>query len=198
VRLGLPLLRRQRGGVPGPEQIAHRRQQELRVFQPLGAVLAVMPWNFPFWQVFRFAAPALMAGNVGLLKHSSNVCGCALSIEEILHGAGVPKVRFRALLIGSKRVSRLIGAPEVKAVTLTGSTPAGRRSRQGRRGAQEDGAGARRQRSLRGARGCRPRGRGRGLRDVAADQQRPELRRREAVHRRRAVRRRSRSCSSRR
>src|SRR6185436_19606148 len=90
------------------------------------AVLAVMPWNFPFWQVFRFAAPALMAGNVGLLKHSSNVCGCALSIEEILHAAGIPKGAFRALLIESKRVSRVISAPEVKAVTLTGSTGAGR------------------------------------------------------------------------
>jgi len=85
----------------------------------------VMPWNFPFWQVFRFAAPALMAGNVGLLKHSSNVCGCALSIEEILHTAGVPRGAFRALLIESKRVARVISAPEVKAVTLTGSTPAG-------------------------------------------------------------------------
>jgi succinate-semialdehyde dehydrogenase/glutarate-semialdehyde dehydrogenase len=75
--------------------------------------------------VFRFAAPALMAGNVGLLKHSSNVCGCALAIEELLHGAGIPKDAFRALLISSARVARVITAPEVKAVTLTGSTPAG-------------------------------------------------------------------------
>jgi succinate-semialdehyde dehydrogenase/glutarate-semialdehyde dehydrogenase len=108
-----------------PEPVATDASKSFLTFQPLGAVLAVMPWNFPFWQVFRFAAPALMAGNVGLLKHSSNVCGCALAIEEILHGAGVPKDAFRALLIASKRVSRLIAAPEVRAVTLTGSTPAG-------------------------------------------------------------------------
>jgi succinate-semialdehyde dehydrogenase/glutarate-semialdehyde dehydrogenase len=95
-------------------------------FQPLGAVLAVMPWNFPLWQVFRFAAPALMAGNVGLLKHSSNVSGSALAIEEILQAAGFPKEVFRTLLVGSDRVASLIEAVEVKAVTLTGSTPAGR------------------------------------------------------------------------
>jgi succinate-semialdehyde dehydrogenase/glutarate-semialdehyde dehydrogenase len=95
-------------------------------FEPLGPVLAVMPWNFPLWQVFRFAAPALMAGNVGLLKHASNVSGCALAIEEILHGAGVPRDAFRALLVGSPRVAALVEAPEVVAVTLTGSTPAGR------------------------------------------------------------------------
>jgi succinate-semialdehyde dehydrogenase / glutarate-semialdehyde dehydrogenase len=95
-------------------------------FEPLGPVLAVMPWNFPLWQVFRFAAPALMAGNVGLLKHASNVSGCALAIEEILHGAGVPRDAFRTLLVGSARVAALVEAPEVVAVTLTGSTPAGR------------------------------------------------------------------------
>ena len=95
-------------------------------FEPLGPVLAVMPWNFPLWQVFRFAAPALMAGNVGLLKHASNVSGCALAIEEILHGAGVPRDGFRAILVGSARVAALVEAPEVAAVTLTGSTPAGR------------------------------------------------------------------------
>jgi succinate-semialdehyde dehydrogenase/glutarate-semialdehyde dehydrogenase len=89
-------------------------------------VLAVMPWNFPFWQVFRFVAPALMAGNAGLLKHASNVSGCALAIEEILHAAGFPKELFRTLLVGSPRVAALIEAPQVKAVTLTGSTPAGR------------------------------------------------------------------------
>src|SRR6266850_300702 len=95
-------------------------------FQPLGPVLAVMPWNFPLWQVFRFAAPALMAGNVGLLKHASNVTGCALAIEEIFREAGFPAPAFRALLVGSDRVAALIDAPQVKAVTLTGSTPAGR------------------------------------------------------------------------
>ena len=95
-------------------------------FEPLGPVLAVMPWNFPLWQVFRFAAPALAAGNVGLLKHASNVSGCALAIEEILHGAGVPRDGFRAILVGSARVAALVEAPEVAAVTLTGSAPAGR------------------------------------------------------------------------
>jgi succinate-semialdehyde dehydrogenase / glutarate-semialdehyde dehydrogenase len=96
------------------------------VFDPLGPVLAVMPWNFPFWQVFRFAAPALMAGNAGLLKHASNVTGCALGIEAILREAGFPAPLFRALLIGSARVAAVIEAPQVKAVTLTGSTPAGK------------------------------------------------------------------------
>jgi succinate-semialdehyde dehydrogenase/glutarate-semialdehyde dehydrogenase len=95
-------------------------------FEPLGPILAIMPWNFPLWQVFRFAAPALMAGNVGLLKHASNVSGCALAIEEILHAAGVPRDGFRTLLVGSARVGALVEAPEVAAVTLTGSTPAGR------------------------------------------------------------------------
>jgi succinate-semialdehyde dehydrogenase/glutarate-semialdehyde dehydrogenase len=95
-------------------------------FEPLGPVLAVMPWNFPLWQVFRFAAPALMAGNVGLLKHASNVSGCALAIEEILHAAGVPRDAFRTLVVSSDGVAALVEAPEVVAVTLTGSTPAGR------------------------------------------------------------------------
>jgi len=94
-------------------------------FQPLGVVLAVMPWNFPFWQVFRFAAPALMAGNGGLLKHASNVPGCALAIEEIFHEAGFPKNIFRTLLISSGPVDHVIKDKRVKAVTLTGSEPAG-------------------------------------------------------------------------
>jgi succinate-semialdehyde dehydrogenase/glutarate-semialdehyde dehydrogenase len=110
----------------GREPVATDASKSFIAFQPLGVVLAVMPWNFPLWQVFRFAAPALMAGNVGLLKHSSNVSGCALAIEEIFHGAGVPKDAFRALLISSSRVARVITAPEVKAVTLTGSTQAGK------------------------------------------------------------------------
>ena len=95
-------------------------------FDPLGVVLAVMPWNFPFWQVFRFAAPALMAGNTGVLKHASNVPGCALAIEEIFTQAGFPKGVFRTLLIGSKQVKAVIEHPRVRAVTLTGSTPAGK------------------------------------------------------------------------
>ena len=95
-------------------------------FDPLGVVLAVMPWNFPFWQVFRFAAPALMAGNVGVLKHASNVPGCALAIEEVLKEAGFPDNAFRTLLIGSRQVKAIIENPLVSAVTLTGSTPAGK------------------------------------------------------------------------
>ncbi|GJM20650.1 MAG: succinate-semialdehyde dehydrogenase [Planctomycetota bacterium] len=96
------------------------------VYQPLGVVLAVMPWNFPLWQVFRFLAPALAAGNAGVLKHASNVPGCALAIEELVRDAKFPGDVFRTLLIGSKQVDAVLSLPEVRAVTLTGSTPAGR------------------------------------------------------------------------
>lgn len=94
-------------------------------FEPLGVVLAVMPWNFPFWQVFRFAAPAMMAGNGGVLKHASNVPGCALAIEEIFREAGFPENIFRTMMISSKLVEEAIRDWRVKAVTLTGSEPAG-------------------------------------------------------------------------
>jgi succinate-semialdehyde dehydrogenase / glutarate-semialdehyde dehydrogenase len=89
-------------------------------------VLAVMPWNFPFWQVFRFAAPNLMAGNAGLLKHASNVPGCALAIEEVWRDAGLPAGLFRTLLVPNHEVGRILEHPRVAAATLTGSTPAGR------------------------------------------------------------------------
>jgi len=94
-------------------------------YRPIGIVLAVMPWNYPFWQVFRFAAPALMAGNVGILKHASNVPKCALQIEEVFRDAGFPKNAFRTLLIGSSQVKSVLENKKVKAATLTGSGPAG-------------------------------------------------------------------------
>ncbi|MFW6085177.1 MAG: aldehyde dehydrogenase family protein, partial [Gemmatimonadota bacterium] len=109
-----------------PEPVETDAARSFVAFRPLGPILAVMPWNFPFWQVFRAAAPALMAGNTMLLKHASNVPGCALAIEEILRDAGLPEGAFSTLLIGSDRVAELIRRPEVRGVTLTGSTPAGR------------------------------------------------------------------------
>ena len=95
-------------------------------FQPIGLVLAIMPWNFPFWQVFRFASPTLMAGNVGILKHASNVQGCAKEIEKLFLEAGFPEYAFSNLVIGSNKVSNVINNPLIRAITLTGSTPAGK------------------------------------------------------------------------
>jgi succinate-semialdehyde dehydrogenase / glutarate-semialdehyde dehydrogenase len=109
-----------------PEVIPTDASKSFVTFQPLGVVLAVMPWNFPFWQVFRFAAPALMAGNTGVLKHASNVPGCALAVEDVFRRAGFPDHAFRTLLIGSKHVEAVIEHPLVTAVTLTGSAPAGK------------------------------------------------------------------------
>lgn len=97
----------------------------LVVFEPIGVILAVMPWNFPFWQVFRFAAPALMAGNAAVLKHASNVPGCALAIEEIFRKAGFPANIFRTLMIPSSMVENVIANPLIAAATLTGSEAAG-------------------------------------------------------------------------
>ena len=107
------------------EVIASDAGRSFVAFQPLGVILAVMPWNFPFWQVFRFAAPSIMAGNAAVMKHASNVPGCALAIEELFKKAGFPENIFRTLMIPSSMVEAVIKHPAVKAVTLTGSGPAG-------------------------------------------------------------------------
>lgn len=107
------------------EPVKSDASESFVTYNPLGPVLAVMPWNFPFWQVFRFAAPATMAGNTGLLKHSSNVPQCAIAIEKLFTDAGYPEGVFQSLLINSKQVSKLLEHPAVKAATLTGSENAG-------------------------------------------------------------------------
>lgn len=108
------------------EPISTDASESYIAYRPLGVILAVMPWNFPLWQVFRFAAPALMAGNGGILKHASNVTGCAMDIEEVFQIAGFPPNLFRTLKIGSSGVAGVIENPVIKAVTLTGSGTAGR------------------------------------------------------------------------
>jgi succinate-semialdehyde dehydrogenase/glutarate-semialdehyde dehydrogenase len=108
------------------EPVATEGRSSFVTFTPLGVVLAIMPWNFPFWQVFRFAAPGLMAGNAAVLKHASNVPGCALAIEDIFRRAGFPDNLFRTLLIGSRQVDAVLEHARVRAATLTGSGAAGR------------------------------------------------------------------------
>lgn len=108
-----------------PDMVVTEAPESFVCYEPLGVILAVMPWNFPFWQVFRFAVPALMAGNAGLLKHASNVSGCALAIEDVFKEAGLPKGLFSSLLIKSSEVERVINNRGISAVTLTGSGPAG-------------------------------------------------------------------------
>jgi succinate-semialdehyde dehydrogenase/glutarate-semialdehyde dehydrogenase len=107
------------------ENVKTEAEESFIRYEPIGPVLAVMPWNFPFWQVFRFAAPALMAGNVALLKHASNVPQCALAIEQLFRDAGFDDGEFQTLLIGSDQVSRILDDERVRAATLTGSEPAG-------------------------------------------------------------------------
>jgi succinate-semialdehyde dehydrogenase/glutarate-semialdehyde dehydrogenase len=109
-----------------PEIIPTDATKSFVTFQPLGILLAVMPWNFPFWQVFRAAAPALMAGNAVVLKHASNVSGCALEIERVFRDAGLPEGLFKTFLLKANRVNALIEHPLVNAVTITGSTAAGK------------------------------------------------------------------------
>jgi succinate-semialdehyde dehydrogenase / glutarate-semialdehyde dehydrogenase len=110
----------------GDQLIETEASKSFVSFQPIGVVLAVMPWNFPFWQVFRFLVPALAAGNCGILKHSSNVPGCALAIEEVVHQSGFPAKVFQSLLVNSSVVEKLIENPLIQAVTITGSTAAGK------------------------------------------------------------------------
>src|SRR5579871_1010930 len=108
------------------EPVATNAASSYIAYRPLGVVLAVMPWNFPYWQVIRFAAPALMAGNAGILKHASNVPQSALFLDSLFERGGFPVGSFRTLLISSPAVEAVLGDPRVKAVTLTGSEPAGR------------------------------------------------------------------------
>src|SRR5207248_6663835 len=109
------------------EHVQTNASESYVAFEPLGVVLAIMPWNFPFWQVIRFAAPALMAGNGAVLKHASNVPGCAVAIEEIFRTAGLPEGLFRTVLVPGSKVDKLIADPRIQAVTLTGSSEVGER-----------------------------------------------------------------------
>src|SRR6202011_2269627 len=115
------------GSILADDRVPSNASESYVAFEPLGVVLAIMPWNFPFWQVIRFAAPALMAGNGAVLKHASNVPGCALAIQEILESAGLPHGLFRTLLVPGSKVEPLIADPRIQAVTLTGSSEVGER-----------------------------------------------------------------------
>lgn len=152
-------------------------------YRPLGPVLAVMPWNFPLWQVIRFAAPALMAGNVGLLKHASNVPQTALYLEDLFHRAGYTEGCFQTLLVGSGQVDEILRDERVRAATLTGSEPPPRGRRHRRGDDQEDGAGTGRQRPVRRDAVGRPRPRRADRGDGARTEHRSVVHRRQAVHR---------------
>src|SRR5262249_41711132 len=115
----------QAGALLAPRSVATDARESAVRFEPLGVVLAAMPWNFPFWQVFRCAAPALAAGNAVVLKHASNVSGCALAIEDVVRAAALPAGVFATLLVAGDRVAELIADPRVNAVSLTGSEAAG-------------------------------------------------------------------------
>ena len=125
MRLGVQVLRRKRRRFLSDEIVETPATRSYVRYQPLGAILAVMPWNYPFWQVIRAAAPALMAGNVMLLKHSSNVPQCALMIEDLYRRAGFAEGVFQTLLIGSQTVDGILNDPRIVAATLTGSEGAG-------------------------------------------------------------------------
>ena len=180
------------------QSIAIEGAKAFITFNPLGVVLAVMPWNFPFWQVFRFAAPALMAGNGGVLKHASNVPGCALAIETVFREAGFPEGLFSTVLVQSPAVKALIENADIAAVTLTGSVPAGRSV------AAISGAALKKCVLELGGSDAYliledadvHRGR-EGVRRRADGQRRPELHRRQALHRRAAASQRLRSSSRR-
>jgi len=126
MRAELQLLRRQCRAILRDEPRISSASESYVQYTPLGVILAIMPWNFPFWQVFRFAAPALMAGNAAILKHASNVPQCALAIEEVFQKAGFPQGLFQTFLVGSSEVPKLIEHTVVTAVTLTGSEEAGK------------------------------------------------------------------------
>ncbi len=168
-----------------PQLIDTEAQRSYVRYEPIGCVFAVMPWNFPVWQVFRFLAPAFMAGNVALLKHASNVPQCADLILAVCRDGGLPDGVFDVLHIDNDQAADVLRDARVKAVTLTGSERAGRSiasnaGSQLKKSVMELGGG---QRCLRGARRCRPRQDGCGSGEVALRQQRADLHRGQAVHR---------------